>query len=124
MKNAKVVLGPHGGAFSNLIYCSIETVHPVHVIEFVPLRPGYKDFAENPHKYLNVSQYANNNYYGFANWLGMRYWNVEPARYDHGGHGMIVPVDKVLSILDIIGLLVPKDQWKQPSSLSQPRIHK
>jgi len=132
MRRARVVMGPHGGAFSNLLYCSIESIHPIHVIEFVRLREGYEDWSANPEKYILTSQvhsmtqshttqhnalnnalslqYANNNFYGFANWLGMRYWMVEPMRYFHDGIDMIVPVEQVLAILDKIGLLLPPAQ--------------
>jgi hypothetical protein len=92
MKRARVVLGPHGGAWSNIIFCDEDT----DVIEFLPL--------------LTLRRRGKNErpcFYGLAGALGLRYWFVEPKRFEFDNPHVEMEVDdgKVLSILRRIGIL-------------------
>ena len=90
-KCARVVIGPHGGAFSNLIFCKENT----DVIEFLPL--------------ISLKQKGDNErpcYYGLSNALGLNYWTIEPKNFNFEKPDMFVPVNKLLSILHSTGVLV------------------
>lgn len=92
MKCARVVLGPHGGAWSNIMFCKENT----DVIEFLPL-------ATLREQGLNERPC----YYGLSNALNLKYWTIEPANFDFEKPGMVVPVDELLSVLEQIGVLEP-----------------
>jgi len=92
MKRARVVLGPHGGAWSNIIFCKENT----DVIEFLPL--------------VTLKEQGLNErpcYYGLSNALNLKYWTIEPTNFDFEKPGMVVPVDELLSVLEQIGVLEP-----------------
>jgi len=88
MKRARIVFGPHGGAFANLIFAQPGT----QVIEFVPLSRLLCGNEDDP---LSM-------YYGLAQAAGMNYWFVEPKYYDHQQPGMVIDVDGVLDTFDRI----------------------
>lgn len=85
MKRARVVFGPHGGAFANLIFAQPGT----QVIELVPSR-----YLLHGSKSERLSMY-----YGLAQAAGMDYWFVEPERFEHGKPGMVVDVDEVVEVV-------------------------
>ena len=90
LKRARVVMGPHGGAWCNILFCQKGT----HVIEFLPL-VHYKAHKRNERPC----------FYGLANALDLDYWLVEPTKFAFEKAGMNVPVDEVLSVLNAIGVL-------------------
>jgi len=85
MRRARVVLGPHGGAFANLVFAQPDT----GVIEFVPLQRLLRQQARDP---LTM-------YYGLAQAAGLDYWFVEPDRFEHDAPGMIVDTNAVVTAL-------------------------
>ncbi len=85
IKRAKVVFGPHGGAFGNLVFAQPGT----HVIEFVPLSDRVRSGATEP---LTM-------YYGLAQSAGLDYWFVEPREFDLEQPKFDVDVDEVVAIL-------------------------
>jgi capsular polysaccharide biosynthesis protein len=92
MKRARVVIGPHGGAWSNVIFCSENT----DVIEFLPLVSlKVRGLNERPC------------YYGLSSALNLNYWCIEPENFyfDKPGKQMTVNIDELLSVLDQIGVL-------------------
>jgi prepilin-type processing-associated H-X9-DG protein len=92
LKQAKVVLGPHGGAWSNILFCDEKT----DVIEFLPLA-SIKKRGKNERPC----------FYGLANALNLSYWSVEPFNFnfERPGRGMTVPINEVLSVLNRVGVL-------------------
>lgn len=92
MKRARVVFGPHGGAWSNILFCKENT----HVIEFIPL-VSLKERGLNERPC----------YYGLSSALNLNYWCIEPENFefDKPGDRMRVPVDELLSVLEQIGVL-------------------
>jgi len=92
IKQARVVLGPHGGAWSNILFCKGKT----DVIEFLPLASlKMKGKNERPC------------FYGLSNALNLNYWSIEPFcfEFEKPGKGMTVPINEVLSVLNKIGIL-------------------
>jgi len=91
MKRARVVLGPHGGAWSNIIFCREDA----HVIEFIPLLT-FKSLGLNERPC----------YYGLSSALNLNYWCVEPANFefDEPGARMRVPLNELMSVLRQIGV--------------------
>lgn len=91
MKRARVVLGPHGGAWSNIIFCKEGT----DVVEFIPLvTMKEKGVNERPC------------YYGLSNALKLKYWCIEPENFefDNSKVKMRVHVEDLLSVLRKIGV--------------------
>lgn len=62
LRNARVVIGVHGGALSNIIYCPVDN----HLIEIIPA----------------VGLRQRSCFYSLANALGQAYSFVEPAIFD------------------------------------------
>ena len=92
MKRARVVLGPHGGAWSNIIFCKEDT----DVIEFLPL--------------VTLKARGSNErpcYYGLSSALNLNYWCIEPENFEFDAPGikMRVSTEEILSILEQIGIL-------------------
>lgn len=85
MKRSRVVFGPHGGAFANLIFAQPGT----HVIEFVPLQRELRQGERHP---LTM-------YYGMSQAAGLDYWFVEPDNFGHRRHGMVVDVNEVVAVM-------------------------
>ncbi len=84
LKRAKVILGPHGGAFGNLVFLQPGT----HVIEFLPL---YDLFA--------AGRDPQPGYWGLAQAASLDYWTVAPENFDLDRPGMYVDVEEVAAIL-------------------------
>ncbi len=82
-KRARLVLGPHGGAFANLVFTRPGTP----VIEFSPL---YRMFNEgvNPRAV----------YWGLAQAASLDYWVVEPSEFDFDSPQMVVDEKEVVEI--------------------------
>ena len=85
MKRAKVILGPHGGAFANIAFAQPGT----HVVEFLPI---YKSFAESEGN-------ARRNFWGLSQAAGLDYWALDPEWFDFDKPGMVVDVAKVVDLL-------------------------
>lgn len=85
IRRAKVVIGPHGGAFANLVFAKPGT----HVVEFLPLYELYRQGQESRPNYWGLSQAA-----------GLDYWTVSPRNFDFDQPGMTVDVDEVARILE------------------------
>jgi hypothetical protein len=81
MRRARIVFGPHGGSFANILFAQPGT----DVIEFVPIRRLLQAKAEDP---LTM-------YYGLAQAAGLNYWFLEPDHFDLEKPGMIVDVDEL-----------------------------
>eukprot|EP00466_Bigelowiella_natans_P015382 jgi/Bigna1/77363/fgenesh1_pg.47_\ len=88
-RRALMIIGPHGGAFSNMVFAKPGTV----VVEFIPM---YK-FSTKPHAGKRTSTYC---YYGLSQACGHRYWFVDPENFDFNRGGMVVRVEDVLHIVD------------------------
>lgn len=66
-KNARIIIGPHGGGFGNMIFAPCNTT----VIEFLPLKTlKLKKENERPC------------YFGLAHALGFVYYAIEPQYFD------------------------------------------
>ena len=89
---AKVVLGPHGGAFANLVFMA----PGAHVVEFIPLKRLLRS-GKNPRPC----------YFYLAHACRLSYWAVEPDGFDFDDPRleMRVPVGQVLRALGHIGVL-------------------
>lgn len=84
MRRAKIVLGPHGGAFANLAFAKPGT----HVIEFSPI-----------YEYVNDIPSAGRNYWGMAQAAGLDYWTLKPDEFSFAGP-MTVDFNELNKILD------------------------
>ncbi len=87
VKRAKVIFGPHGGAFANLIFAQPGS----HVIEFLPIYRLYAE-GEEPRPV----------FWGLAQAAGLDYWTVEPKNFGFKTPGMIVDPEEVVSILRLV----------------------
>lgn len=84
IQRAKVIVGPHGGAFANLVFAQPGT----RVVEFNPL---YRLYAQGRDpKAL---------YWGLAQAAGLDYWTVEPRNFAFEGGGMWVDVADVVHLV-------------------------
>jgi len=83
-KRARVILGPHGGAFANLIFAQPGT----HVIEFLPIYELFQAGQDTRAMYWGLSQAA-----------GLDYWTVQPRNFDFDSMNMKVDVDEVIEII-------------------------
>ncbi len=88
MRRARIILGPHGGAFANMIFAQPGT----HVVEFLPF---FRLLEEPPGNRPLV-------YYGLAQAAGHHYWSVTPREFGHHQPRMSVSSDEVLSVVDRI----------------------
>ena len=84
VKRAKVVFGPHGGAFGNLVFAQPGT----HVIEFLPIYDLYRA-GRDPRP----------DYWGLAQAASLDYWTVAPQNFDFDVPGMYVDPEEVTAIL-------------------------
>jgi capsular polysaccharide biosynthesis protein len=85
MKRAKVILGPHGGAFANIAFAQPGT----HVIEFIPIYKLYKQSEGD----------ARRNFWGLSQAAGLDYWALDTERFSFDEPGMVVDPAKLLTIL-------------------------
>jgi capsular polysaccharide biosynthesis protein len=85
VRRARIVLGPHGGAFANLVFAQPGT----KVIEFVPRR----ELVSGPRS-ERLSMY-----YGLAQAASLDYWFVEPTRFDYGEAGILVDAEEVAQLV-------------------------
>ncbi len=88
MRRARIVLGPHGGAFANMVFAQPGT----HVVEFLP-------FFESLDAPLGNRPLM---YYGLSQAAGHHYWAVTPLEYEHDQPHMRVSTDDVLAVVDRI----------------------
>jgi len=87
-RRALMIIGPHGGAFSNMVFSKPGTV----VVEFLPMYNfSQRGSPERTSKFV---------YYGLSQACGHRYWFVNPEKFDFDRGGMVVDVRDVLQIVD------------------------
>lgn len=82
---ARLLVGPHGGAFYNLVYASKDAT----VVEFGPVLKGGREIHSLPHAI----------FWAMADMLGMCYWRIQCVS-QNPQHDMIVDLDKLTDILD------------------------
>ncbi|EGD76327.1 hypothetical protein PTSG_01029 [Salpingoeca rosetta] len=96
-RDARVIVGPHGGAFANLLFAGGSSASQAqgmqtHVLEFIPRaaleRPpvGAKRKGDVRPCYLSLAQA-----------LGFSYHQVEPTSFDFNSPGLDVDVDVVIN---------------------------
>lgn len=85
VKRARIILGPHGGAFANLVFAQPGT----HVIEFLPTYRLYREGAD-PLPY----------YWGLAQSASLDYWCVEPLTFEFDQPNMAVDIEEVVALVD------------------------
>lgn len=83
-RRAKIILGPHGGSFANIVFAQPGT----HVIEFLPIYRLYAEGAE-----------ARPTFWGLAQAAGLDYWTSEPRVFDFDAPDMLVDVEDVAGII-------------------------
>lgn len=83
MRRAKLVLGPHGGAFANLAFTQPDT----HVIEFLPIYDLMND--------INTS---GRNYWGLSQAASLDYWTLKPDEFSFDGP-MVINCKQLENIL-------------------------
>lgn len=83
-ERARLVLGPHGGGFANLVFARPGT----HVVEFSPVCRLFER-GEDPRAC----------YWGLAQAGGQHYWSVEPEGFDFGGRDMSVDPAVVAAVV-------------------------
>lgn len=84
MRRAKVVVGPHGGAFANLVFAQPGT----HVVEFLPIY----DLPRSGDR-------ARPLYWGLAQAAGLDYWTVTPKVFGFEGRDLAVDPEEVVAVL-------------------------
>lgn len=84
-ERAKVILGPHGGGFANMIFARPGT----HIVEFLPIYRLYRE--RKPCRPV---------FWGMAQGCGLDYWTTEPRGFDFIERNMQVDVPDILEILD------------------------
>jgi len=82
---AQVLVGPHGGAFANMIFARPGT----HVVEFLPLYRLFRE-NENPRPV----------FWGLSQSCGLEYWTSEPRNFHFQKPGMQVDV---ADVVDLVG---------------------
>jgi len=85
VKNAAVIISPHGGAMANMIFAPVNTT----IIEFTPL-VQYKHEGKNERPC----------YFGLAHGLGFEYHAVAPSTFDFDHGSMVVPTKRLETVLD------------------------
>lgn len=88
--NARVIIGPHGGALANMIFSPVNTT----IIEFVPLLQ-YKRNSE-----LDEAS----TYFGLAQALGFEYHSIQPKRFDLYHGQMFVPIGALQELVKTLDL--------------------
>ena len=81
---ARVIVGPHGGAFANMIFARPGT----HVVEFLPLYRRYRE-GKQPRPV----------FWGMAEGCGLDYWTSEPENFGFQTRRMVVDVADVVEIV-------------------------
>jgi capsular polysaccharide biosynthesis protein len=95
---AVVVLGIHGGAFGNLVFCP----PGVHVIEIIPIADNRRLEQHGRGQVPELRPF----YWMLAAARSLKYWNVDPTKFSFdSGSTDIVPGD-ALAILEKIGVIV------------------
>lgn len=84
MRRARVVLGPHGGAFANLVFAQPGT----HVIEFIPSYELPLQGTDARHMYWGLAQAA-----------GLDYWSVAPRRFGWEAPDIEVDPEDAVAVL-------------------------
>lgn len=87
MERARIIVAPHGGALSNMIFAPVNTT----IVEFLPL-VRMKLAGENERPC----------YFGLAHGLGFTYHAVEPSRFDFNNGSMTVPAARLKAVLSQI----------------------
>lgn len=87
VRNASVIIGPHGGALGNMIFAPPNAT----VVEFLPLV-----------KLKRAGKNERPCYFGLAHALGFSYHAVEPSRFSFEGDSMVVPTMQLESVLNHI----------------------
>lgn len=82
---AKIIIGPHGGAFYNIQFSPKDTV----IIEFAPVKPDGEDPPALPHAI----------FWRIADMIGQSYWRV-PIVTEGEDNDMYVKIGKLYSILE------------------------
>lgn len=85
--DVRIMLGPHGGAFYNMMYAPRDTV----VVEFGPVPQGGGDIPSLPHAI----------FWRIANLIGQPYWRI-PIVQENSQNDMVVDLDKLTRVLDSI----------------------
>ena len=85
VRRARLLLGPHGGAFANMVSASPGT----QVIEFLPIEEA------NPNSDRALSMY-----WGLAQAAGHDYWTVEPSHWGFRDREISLDCDRVLATVD------------------------
>ena len=83
---AKIILGPHGGAFYNIQFAPKDTV----IIEFAPLTPGGGDPHALPHAI----------FWRIADLIGQNYWRIPIETRDTNMNVDIKKVHQILNTVD------------------------
>ncbi len=84
VRRARVILGPHGGAFGNLVFAQPGT----HVIEFIP-----------SYDLPRLGEDARPMYWGLSQAAGLDYWTVTPKRFGFDARDIEVDPEDVLAVL-------------------------
>ena len=84
VRNASVIVGPHGGAMANMVFAPANTT----IIEFLPL-VRYKREGKNERPC----------FFGLAHGLGFEYHAVEPSTFDFNRGGMVVSIEKLEALI-------------------------
>ena len=85
--HVRIIIGPHGGAFYNLMYSSLNTT----VIEFAPVLKYGQDIRSLPHAI----------FWALSDVLGQPYWRME-CQSQNFQHDMLADLNKLEKILDIV----------------------
>ncbi len=80
VRNASVIIGPHGGAMANMIFAPVNTT----IIEFTPLVQYNRD-GENERPC----------YFGLAHGLGFKYHAIAPSKFNFNSGSMVVPTSRL-----------------------------
>lgn len=84
VRRARAIVGPHGGAFGNLVFAQPGTL----VVEFLPI---YDTIGRG-----NDSRPM---YWGLAQAAGLEYWTVTPKRFGYEDPDIAVDPDEVAAVL-------------------------
>ena len=82
---AKLVFGPHGGSFANLVFTQPGT----HVIEFLPI-----------YDLLLNGEHPRPHYWGLAQAAGLDYWTIAPTNFAFDRPGMHVDPKQLTTIIE------------------------
>ena len=85
-EKARIIIGPHGGAFSNMIFAPINTT----IIEFLPLK-SFKRLNKLERPCFIKLAYA----------LTFKYFAVEPKVYFHFYRPIVVSIPELENVLNV-----------------------